>query len=1568
MGDRKGGKNVNYRKDLNTVKRNFLGVPHGDIDQNNVSFFQEDAYSVSDPRQQSSLTQGANNAGVNSLEMYENNKSSDECHNEFLACNGNKRQDRDKNIGKEEKRRVCKFESRALYPNHKLIYRGDHSTGKENCVPVRPMTMSFENTTHAYMNNLEKEDIIQYYDNNEYMASMANSGIDRSAKTGNLVQPNMKASRSLDSLSHFSPSKPHNGHSRATGLRIASNPDGQKTAAVARFFETEKPLDSSAKRNLHLNFSNSLIRNRNSVDIDSPSSHSTLQSPIYKYNDKENVKNTQRIKHMKEKSGLKSLESCYSPAESTCYEKDTECSKCCSKNYQQLKSSRKYHVCRHSQNQNMSVSSPASKTLRHYNSQDCVQINISPELQDHMGKQNASHLQRRKKSKPVNTVKKDKQKRGSFSSSDENDALFNGIVPNAQNIRAKQLTTAVFDSENCMIFNNSKHSSSESNLSFDGQEEEKINVSNPKFNITVSAPQAADNEKYETLSISNEEIKLRNMACSQHALTSSEANIFGNQSGSDTVDDLLTSRDPASFPNQHLQRPANRQRNKSFGNTGYYTAADLPDLDQPSAYNEHTMYHTAAFQSPVLSQNNGASQTLGLTSIPSFGNQTQYFDGLCGDEFDDENGLLSPLEKASFDQEEVNKTLSVDENESEIFLSPTPSITSPKALGSVSNKEDGTSKIKRTSARKMKRWDSLDELMLDHPTNTLYYDAYVPGPEDYLEEIPDPNSKLDIKRNSLTNDVNSANAVDSDQQAIGLDLSLDGHIKPGTDSDDSPLSLDDPDSVPDLANAMQQVLDNVKSMEAKEKEKLSKIRSSLGNSKGTDRPKSMANVSTHSSLFTPPSSLFARSADDISIPSNSFKRLSTPVTQSYLSSKPTTSKPDRTSNRRIKRQVFADNLPLPHILHGQKTDMVNTSDTKSATVLKSTQSLRSNGPQRKSSTRKVQLNKPLPPLPRNLMGTIGEDESPTTDAAGGTTSSTTSNNGQTSETQNLKLLTGKNNSIPRSKESSSLNVYLNPAATSKSKGEIDEDVSLPTPTVSSYSSSLSASSPSSSASRLTAKKDYLNSAATPIDNKKETGLHSKLKKHGGIPGLGFTKETQIWKEEEAVEKQRSKWLKSRKEKTNSRVQQYYNKTHRLQLSEVEIDDSFSSFADPNLWTLDSFDNDDDSITKDKTSTRTISMSTPKTFGSLHFNPSSPAFNHRSKHPAKASRKLQIQLSPELIYAIAAAKRGLLRSSLYLRESGSSYDPNLAPNRQSLGIGSCLNNATMTEKGLILCMAPMALDLAVEELNIQSSKPLRLRRQQRLKCMGESSTAKHQSSVGVDKNRTGGPPLIKIGNDGPGFWESSQNSVRGTSGALKIRGCGSMDTTKSRFSTHNRSTSLTTTQPPTQLFISQTATTNLPIPLHDDLNSRDPVTASASLNPPPNLKTTKRAHFFRRLFGGSSVEGNSNSNSNSEHDDEGLKQASATSPLSVDAASGSNQVSSSLPAPTLTRNKHRSSHLLLETSNKNKHANSSPSHPASDTETSSNDNTDTNNNLKLPTSTPKSSRSLINVSPFPSSFI
>lgn len=269
----------------------------------------------------------------------------------------------------------------------------------------------------------------------------------------------------------------------------------------------------------------------------------------------------------------------------------------------------------------------------------------------------------------------------------------------------------------------------------------------------------------------------------------------------------------------------------------------------------------------------------------------------------------------------------------------------------------------------MKRWDSLDELMLDHPTNTLYYDAYVPGPEYYLEETPDPNSKLDIKRNSVTNDVNGANAVDSDHKAIGLDLRLDGHIKPGTDSDDSSLSLDDPDSVSDLASAMQQVLDNVKSMEAKEKEKLSKIRSSLGNSKGTDRPKSMANVSTHSSLFTPPSSLFTRSADDISIPSNSFKRLSTPVTQSYLSSKPTTSQPDRTSNRRIKDKYLQI---ICHFLayYMDKNRHDQPIRHKSATVLKSAQSQRSNGPQRKLSTRKVQLNKPLPPLPRNFMSTI----------------------------------------------------------------------------------------------------------------------------------------------------------------------------------------------------------------------------------------------------------------------------------------------------------------------------------------------------------------------------------------------------------------------------------------------------------------------------------------------------------------------------------------------------------------------------------------------------------------------
>lgn len=50
---------------------------------------------------------------------------------------------------------------------------------------------------------------------------------------------------------------------------------------------------------------------------------------------------------------------------------------------------------------------------------------------------------------------------------------------------------------------------------------------------------------------------------------------------------------------------------------------------------------------------------------------------------------------------------------------------------------------------------------------------------------------------------------------------------------------------------------------------------------------------------------------------------------------------------------------------------------------------------------------------------------------------------------------------------------------------------------------------------------------------KENRPTFKIEKHGGIPGLDFTKETQNWKEEEEeepVEKKKSKWLKAERKR------------------------------------------------------------------------------------------------------------------------------------------------------------------------------------------------------------------------------------------------------------------------------------------------------------------------------------------------------------------------------------------------------------------------------------------------------
>lgn len=130
----------------------------------------------------------------------------------------------------------------------------------------------------------------------------------------------------------------------------------------------------------------------------------------------------------------------------------------------------------------------------------------------------------------------------------------------------------------------------------------------------------------------------------------------------------------------------------------------------------------------------------------------------------------------------------------------------------------------------------------------------------------------------------------------------------------------------------------------------------------------------------------------------------------------------------------------------------------------------------------------------------------------------------------------------------------------------------------------------------------------------------------------------------------------------------------------------------------------------------------------------------------------------------------------------------------------------------------------------------------------------------------------------------------------------------------------------------------------DLNSRD-YFDPATLNPYLCSKTTRRAHFFRRLFGGSSAEGTNiggggTDGADSNGNPETLsKSVSKSSSLSVDSSKSRSSLAPSIV--TLTRNKHRSSHLLGESNKK--------------------DTKNANYDTHIPISTPKSSKSLINVS-------
>lgn len=110
----------------------------------------------------------------------------------------------------------------------------------------------------------------------------------------------------------------------------------------------------------------------------------------------------------------------------------------------------------------------------------------------------------------------------------------------------------------------------------------------------------------------------------------------------------------------------------------------------------------------------------GLTSIPSFATQTRRF------------------EDAPVDY--VSQPLVSDE------ISPTFSET----------------------RRYLKRWDSLDELMQNHPTNTLYYDAYQSEPEDDFEDFGTTEESKNAKVEGLNNALDS-NIDDRESEATSFD-------------------------------------------------------------------------------------------------------------------------------------------------------------------------------------------------------------------------------------------------------------------------------------------------------------------------------------------------------------------------------------------------------------------------------------------------------------------------------------------------------------------------------------------------------------------------------------------------------------------------------------------------------------------------------------------------------------------------------------------------------------------------------------------------------------------------------
>lgn len=767
--------------------------------------------------------------------------------------------------------------------------------------------------------------------------------------------------------------------------------------------------------------------------------------------------------------------------------------------------------------------------------------------------------------------------------------------------------------------------------------------------------------------------------------------------------------------------------------------------------------------------------------------------------------------------------LGVESNSCFISSSPTinssnsentnsPNTNSPNTNSNTTSPENTVSNATTTTTTprtnpRLRKWDSLDELMQYHPTNTLYYDAYQSDPDDSLDTtfLPlDNDSLLDQNKTHSFQNSGFGRVYEKKeyQQELEFRKKFAALFNTKNTSQDSLES--DPSNV-----AVLQAQTNVR-----------------------ERRNSLVSVSTSSTILAPTSG--SASVESSKIESSTdlkseFNIDSSPYPTMELKSDLTSSNSSNSyPNSELKSDLTSYTTTYSNSQLKPDPSPYPTSELKADPIIdskldpKPTDSRRSRRLSRKSSVLKSQLNKPLPPLPppsSNIPFVVNDSQ----------------------------------NTHP-----SSLLLHPHKKSTSFS-------VVHPT-NVSSFSTSTK--NTQNLVPALSSKSFLLDHR--PVPNAFDpTLLHTKImaRNHGRVPlnvvapsgpNHGKTGQTfQVLKNVGQLDRSDNLFTNNAKENIfiHPNEQKALNPNHFKENLSVDTNEKPSRKETP-----------------------IPILKTLETLQSISSAPNSPngfeTFLRRNSH-------FQMQISPQFTQAIFEARRASLRSSLYVhrpsvdspRLSRLNFDDEDFPtNEKTLSILSLKSFVPDNNRASFLSTVTTVAASPVHELQQDDTNTkIRTRLRRRLMLGRKNSAVNRRKSVGgIDKSRSTGPIGIEYVTDSGVVVVSNVSRPIKTSRdsilvTTDISANDTLNRAKSKYPIRKR---LTQTNFPKldwqKLDLPEAENDNNPIEIPISLSDKD-IDDDPSLISDAYLKTAKRAHFLRRLFG----QANEPCNSNNEHCNESL---------------------------------------------------------------------------------------------------